>query len=131
MIVRYMIIAAKEMSQLSDKESAAFCILRVGLEEEQYRLGHTKVFFRTGVLGFLEDKRDERIQVLVSLLQGQCRAYIGLKNYRKLCEQRQVKPTYTARFKAERCTRMYTDNLTGDEGTICFVTRYIKETKLL
>jgi myosin heavy subunit len=58
-----MIIAAKEMSEVGDKEGAAICLQRAGLEEEQYRLGHTKVFFRAGVLGYLEDKRDERIQV--------------------------------------------------------------------
>jgi myosin heavy subunit len=83
-----MIIAAKEMSQVSDKEAAAICLERVGLEEEQFRLGHTKVFFRAGVLGFLEEKRDERIQVLVSLLQGQCRTYLGQKQYKVLRDQR-------------------------------------------
>ena len=83
-----MIIAAKEMSEASDKEAVAICLQRVGLEDEQYRLGHTKVFFRAGVLGYLEDKRDERIQVLVSLLQGQCRTYLGQRKFRKLCEQR-------------------------------------------
>ena len=61
-IRRYAIIAAKDMSEANDKAAAAICFAKVGLEEEQYRLGHTKVFFRSGVIGYMEEKRDERIQ---------------------------------------------------------------------
>ena len=58
------IIAAKDMSEANDKAAAAICFAKVGLEEEQYRLGHTKVFFRSGVIGYMEEKRDERIQAI-------------------------------------------------------------------
>ena len=52
------------MIEANDKAAAAICFARVGLEEEQYRLGHTKVFFRSGVIGLLEEKRDQRIQAI-------------------------------------------------------------------
>jgi myosin heavy subunit len=76
------------MALAGDKEAAAICLSKVGLEEEQYRLGHTKVFFRAGVLGLMEEKRDERIQYLVTLLQAQCRCYLIQKKHLLFKSQR-------------------------------------------
>ena len=39
----------------NDKGAAVFDT--VGLEKEKYRLGHTQVFFRAGVLGQMEQIR--------------------------------------------------------------------------
>lgn len=60
------------------------------MEENDYRLGHTKVFFRAGVLGNLEDLRDERLTKIMSLFQAHVRGYIMRKNYSKLQDQRWV-----------------------------------------
>ncbi len=53
----------------SDKEAAAICFQTVGLEEDKYRLGHTKLFFRTGVVAFMEELREAKIQTMMSSLQ--------------------------------------------------------------
>ena len=37
------------------------------LESLQY--GHTKIFFRAGILGLMEEIRDDRINDLVSMMQ--------------------------------------------------------------
>ena len=58
------------------------------MEENDFRLGHTKVFFRAGVLGNLEDLRDERLTKIMSLFQAHIRGYIMRKNYSKLQDQR-------------------------------------------
>ena len=58
------------------------------LEENDYRLGHTKVFFKAGVLGNLEDMRDERLSKIISLFQAHIRGYIMRKSYKKLMDQR-------------------------------------------
>ena len=58
------------------------------LEANEYRLGHSKVFFRAGVLGRLEDMRDERLGKVLTQLQAFARGYIMRKNYRKLLDQR-------------------------------------------
>ncbi len=58
------------------------------LEPNEYRLGHSKVFFRAGVLGRLEDTRDERLGKVLTQLQAFARGYIMRKNYRKLLDQR-------------------------------------------
>nr|XP_053645280.1 myosin heavy chain, muscle-like [Cherax quadricarinatus] len=86
---RYKILASKEMSQISDdKKAAKVCFDKSGLDEELYRLGNTKVFFRAGALGELEEIRDDRLGKMVSWLQAWLRGYSGRKDYKRLQEQR-------------------------------------------
>jgi len=55
---------------------------------ENYRIGHTKVFFKAGILGQLEEMRDERLSKILSNFQARVRAYMIRKNYTKLQDQR-------------------------------------------
>ena len=57
------------MAASSDKEAAAICFQTVGLEEDKYRLGHTKLFFRTGVVAQLEEIREAKIQQMMKSVQ--------------------------------------------------------------
>jgi myosin heavy subunit len=58
------------------------------MDNNNYRLGHTKVFFRAGVLGELEDMRDERLTRIIAFLQAHIRGYLMRQNYSKLQNQR-------------------------------------------
>ena len=58
------------------------------LDNNEYKLGHTKVFFRAGVLGQLEDMREEKLSSILSLFQAHIRGYIMRSNYKKLQDQR-------------------------------------------
>ncbi|KAL0119529.1 hypothetical protein PUN28_007766 [Cardiocondyla obscurior] len=87
--LRYMILAPAAMAAESDpKVSAAKCFEEIGLDPDSYRIGHTKVFFRAGVLGQMEELRDERLGKIVSWMQAYIRGYISRKDYKKLQEQR-------------------------------------------
>jgi len=55
---------------------------------DQYRIGYTKVFFKAGVLGILEEMRDDTLSKIVSNFQARIRAYLIRKNYSKLQDQR-------------------------------------------
>jgi len=71
---RYNILAAAAVAKAkNDKAAAASVIDTVGLEKEKYRLGHTKVFFRAGVLGQMEETREDRVAQVLSWLQAYCR----------------------------------------------------------
>ena len=49
---RYNILAAQLVAKAKNDKAAAAAVLNVvGLEAEKFRLGHTKVFFRAGILG--------------------------------------------------------------------------------
>ncbi|CAG2118958.1 unnamed protein product, partial [Medioppia subpectinata] len=58
------------------------------IDEGEYRLGNTKIFFRAGVLGRLEEMRDERLGKILTWLQGWIRWYQVKKSFKKLQEQR-------------------------------------------
>ncbi|KAK8736475.1 hypothetical protein OTU49_005023 [Cherax quadricarinatus] len=86
---RYKILATKEMDTIADdKEAAKACFEKAGLNEELYRTGNTKVFFRAGVLGTLEEIRDDKLALLITGLQSWIRGYLSRENYKKLQEQR-------------------------------------------
>ena len=39
---------------------------------ENYRFGHTKLFFKAGMIGLLEDLRDERISSILTKVKFSC-----------------------------------------------------------
>ncbi|XP_043518719.1 myosin heavy chain, muscle isoform X17 [Frieseomelitta varia] len=87
--LRYMILAPAAMAAETDpKKAAARCFEEIGLDPDMYRIGHTKVFFRAGVLGQMEEFRDERLSKIVSWMQAYMRGYLTRKDYKKLQEQR-------------------------------------------
>ncbi|CAF0942947.1 unnamed protein product [Didymodactylos carnosus] len=87
---RYSILAPNAIPKgFVDAKKASTDILKeIALNEEQYRLGTTKVFFKAGVLGSLEDMRDTALSVIISKLQSQARGYVMRKEYKKMLEQR-------------------------------------------
>lgn len=94
---RYSILAPNAVPQgfveakaVTDKVLAA-----LQLDTNEYRLGNTKVFFKAGVLGMLEDMRDERLSKIIGLFQANIRGYLIRKIYKKLCDQRLVYPYCT------------------------------------
>lgn len=57
---------------------------------DNYRLGHTKVFFKAGILGQLEEWREEKLSKILSNFQARIRGYLIRKNYKQLQDQRSV-----------------------------------------
>jgi myosin heavy chain 6/7 len=47
-----------------------------------------QVFFRAGVLGTMEELRDDRLGKIVGWMQAFMRGYLARKDYKKLQEQR-------------------------------------------
>ncbi|KAK0159007.1 hypothetical protein PV328_009939 [Microctonus aethiopoides] len=88
--LRYKILApaACDAAAGDPKKSAAAILDASGLDPDQYRLGHTKVFFRAGVLGQMEELRDERLSRIVSWMQAYIRGYLSRNDFKKLQEQR-------------------------------------------
>merc|ERR1719414_942850 len=53
---RYNILGAQAVAKAKNDKAAAGAIFDIiKLDKEKWRLGHTKVFFRAGVLGFMEE----------------------------------------------------------------------------
>ncbi|KAG8222882.1 hypothetical protein J437_LFUL003527 [Ladona fulva] len=73
--LRYMILAPKTMTEEKDPKTAASKCLE-------------EVFFRAGVLGQMEELRDERLGKIISWMQAWIRGYLTRKEYKKLQDQR-------------------------------------------
>merc|ERR1711963_982132 len=86
---RYNILAAQAVAKAKNDKAAAGAVLdTVGLEKEKYRLGHTKVFFRAGVLGQMEEIREDRIGQVLSWLQAYCRGKMSRMGFKKMQDQK-------------------------------------------
>ncbi|XP_044728587.1 myosin heavy chain, muscle isoform X10 [Chrysoperla carnea] len=87
--LRYKILCANQIKEPCAPEKAAQIILEfINMEADQFRMGKTKVFFRAGVLGQMEELRDERLSKILSWMQSWIRGYLSRKDFIKLQEQR-------------------------------------------
>ncbi|NWI83261.1 MYH7 protein, partial [Dryoscopus gambensis] len=60
------------------------------LDHAQYKFGHTKVFFKAGLLGLLEEMRDERLAKVLTMLQARIRGYLMRLEYQKIISRREA-----------------------------------------
>ncbi|XP_058872957.1 myosin-7-like [Acipenser ruthenus] len=58
------------------------------IDHTQYRFGHTKVFFKAGLLGQLEEMRDDRLSLIITRIQAQSRGLLSRIEYNKIVERR-------------------------------------------
>merc|ERR1712029_492122 len=86
---RYNIIAAQLVAKAKNDKNAAKAVLEmIKLDPEKYRLGHTKVFFRAGILGYMEEVREERIGKVLSWLQSGARGKASRLVFKKMQDQK-------------------------------------------
>ncbi|XP_023295468.1 myosin heavy chain, muscle isoform X9 [Lucilia cuprina] len=86
---RYQIINPGGIVGVADiKKQSQLILESTPLDPDMYRIGHTKVFFRAGVLGQMEEFRDERLGKIMSWMQAWARGYLSRKGFKKLQEQR-------------------------------------------
>merc|ERR1719495_1801238 len=86
---RYNILAAQLVAKAKNDKAAAVAVLNVvGLEAEKFRLGHTKVFFRAGILGKMEETREDRIGSVLAWLQSGARGKASRMQFKKLQDQK-------------------------------------------
>ncbi|XP_035909613.1 myosin heavy chain, muscle isoform X35 [Anopheles stephensi] len=87
--LRYKILCPQLIKEPCSPEKVTQIVLtHIQLPEEQFRMGKTKVFFRAGVLGQMEEFRDERLSKIMSWMQAWCRGYLSRKEFKKMQEQR-------------------------------------------
>merc|ERR1719412_754643 len=86
---RYNILAAGEVAKAKNDKSAAGAVFEViKLDKEKWRLGHTKVFFRAGILGLMEETREDKIGSVLSMLQAQARGKASRLVFKKMQDQK-------------------------------------------
>ena len=88
---RYKILAAAEVTdEMDSKEGSKIIIEKIDLDKNLYRFGHTKLFFKAGVLGNLEELRDEQVGKIMTSFQSYIRGNAMRKKFKKMLDQRLV-----------------------------------------
>merc|ERR1711909_45791 len=72
----------------NDKGAAGAVFAEIKLDKEKWRLGHTKVFFRAGILGAMEEFREDKIGSILALLQAQARGKASRLTFKKMQDQK-------------------------------------------
>merc|ERR1740129_1500172 len=86
---RYNILAAAAVAKAKNDKAAAGAVMTiVKFDPEKFRLGHTKVFFRAGVLGWMEEAREDKIGSVLSWLQSGARGKASRMQFKKLQDQK-------------------------------------------
>merc|ERR1740131_738472 len=99
---RYNILAASLVAKAKNDKAAAGAVMDVvKLEKEKFRLGHTKVFFRAGILGLMEEVREDKIGSVLAWLQSGARGKASRMAFKKLQDQKM------ALYSCQRAIRMY------------------------
>ncbi|XP_027755501.1 myosin heavy chain, skeletal muscle, adult-like [Empidonax traillii] len=89
---RYKVLNASAIpeGQFIDSKKASEKLLgSIDVDHTQYKFGHTKVFFKAGLLGLLEEMRDEKLAQLITRTQALCRGFLMRVEYQRMVERRE------------------------------------------
>ncbi|XP_061555767.1 myosin heavy chain, fast skeletal muscle-like [Phycodurus eques] len=89
---RYKVLNASVIPEgqfIDNKKASEKLLGSIDVDHTQYKFGHTKVFFKAGLLGTLEEMRDEKLAELVTMTQALCRGFVMRKEFVKMMERRE------------------------------------------
>ncbi|XP_028816789.1 myosin heavy chain, fast skeletal muscle-like [Denticeps clupeoides] len=89
---RYRVLNASVIPEgqfIDNKKASEKLLGSIDVDHTQYKFGHTKVFFKAGLLGLLEEMRDEKLAILVTMTQGLCRGFLMRREFVKMMERRE------------------------------------------
>merc|ERR1711910_122811 len=99
---RYNILGAALVAKAKNDKAAAQVVMDVvKMDKEKFRLGHTKVFFRAGIAGKMEEFREDKIGSVLSWLQSGARGKASRMQFKKLQDQK------LALYACQRAIRNY------------------------
>ncbi|XP_046881581.1 myosin, heavy chain 7B, cardiac muscle, beta a isoform X4 [Hypomesus transpacificus] len=75
---------------VDSKKAAEKLLSSLDIDHNQYKFGHTKVFFKSGLLGHLEELRDERLAKVLTMLQAISRRKIMRMELQLMMERKEA-----------------------------------------
>uniref|UniRef100_A0AAV2KCR2 Myosin heavy chain n=1 Tax=Knipowitschia caucasica TaxID=637954 RepID=A0AAV2KCR2_KNICA len=85
----YEILAANAIPKgfMDGKQACCLMMKHLDLDSNLFRIGQSKMFFRTGVLAQLEEERDLKLTVVIIAFQAQARGFLARKAFSKRQQQ--------------------------------------------
>ncbi|XP_075034089.1 myosin-3 isoform X2 [Mixophyes fleayi] len=90
---RYRILNASAIPEgqfIDSKKGCEKLLSSIDIDHTQYKFGHTKVFFKAGLLGTLEEMRDDRLTLLITRTQAVCRGFLMRMEFKKMMDRREA-----------------------------------------
>ncbi|XP_074081220.1 myosin-3-like isoform X2 [Macrotis lagotis] len=89
---RYRVLNASAIPEgqfIDSKKACEKLLASIDIDSTQYKFGHTKVFFKAGLLGTLEEMRDDRLAKLITRTQALCRGFLMREEFQKMVQRRE------------------------------------------
>ncbi|ELW53085.1 Myosin-8 [Tupaia chinensis] len=89
---RYKVLNASAIPEgqyIDSKKASEKLLASIDIDHTQYKFGHTKVFFKAGLLGLLEEMRDDKLAQIITRTQARCRGFLARVEYQKMVERRE------------------------------------------
>ncbi|KZO95749.1 hypothetical protein CALVIDRAFT_515524 [Calocera viscosa TUFC12733] len=81
----YMLVPSAIWSKQTDPKVLCSEILKAAIkDQDKYQAGLTKIFFRAGMLAYLEAQRTDKLNYLVTIIQKNMRRRMAVKKYQEL-----------------------------------------------
>ena len=98
---RFIIIKPKEVHAAMPDLKACTKIILESIEamNDKWRIGHTKVFFRAGAVGCVEEERENCIKNILNYIQGLGRGYTSRMEYKKMIYRKDQIPIMQRNMK--------------------------------
>ncbi|GAB5580529.1 myosin-2 [Prionailurus iriomotensis] len=90
---RYKVLNASAIPEgqfIDSKKASEKLLASIDIDHTQYKFGHTKVFFKAGLLGLLEEMRDDKLAQLITRTQARCRGFLARVEYQRMVERREA-----------------------------------------
>ncbi|MBN3308151.1 MYH9 protein, partial [Amia calva] len=86
---RYQILTPSTVAKdfMDEKQACVLMLQELKLDPSQFQIGHTKVFFRAGLLANLEEKRDEKITDIIIGFQARCCGHLARRVFARRRQQ--------------------------------------------
>uniref|UniRef100_A0A8C5TS03 Myosin-7B n=1 Tax=Malurus cyaneus samueli TaxID=2593467 RepID=A0A8C5TS03_9PASS len=89
---RYRLLNASVIPEgkfIDSKKACEKLLSSIEIDHTQYKFGHTKVFFKAGLLGVLEEMRDDCLGQLITRTQALCRGYLKRLELKRMFDHRE------------------------------------------
>ncbi|XP_073794885.1 myosin-7 isoform X2 [Danio rerio] len=83
-------LAIPEDTYVDSRKAVEKLLGSLDIDHTQYKFGHSKVFFKAGLLGQLEDMRDERLSKVLTLLQAFCRGKLMRMERKRMMKEKEA-----------------------------------------
>ncbi|XP_007175339.2 myosin-2 [Balaenoptera acutorostrata] len=89
---RYKVLNASAIPEgqfIDSKKASEKLLASIDIDHTQYKFGHTKVFFKAGLLGLLEEMRDDKLAQLITRTQARSKGFLARVEYHRMVERRE------------------------------------------